>query len=271
MPTAGPSTGAAISTAAPVPITTTLPYFPPYPHHNQQSKPPSPPPERSPSPPDLVNSITPTIASDNLKRLIYNELKHVGFDSAQPGAVYTLELELVAFIEDIFQKAHEYANLANRAGPIATDLLLSCTDYNIPPEALRTIRKRASRRKKDKSVIPPPQMLPPLSRSSSPELLPSDDEDGTPAIPTTLRGIGSYFPDLPPKHTYLRTPASPPKKAALPSLEKKLKTAALVQKSLGNLLSNTEDSTNQEDDKLLGHIVNWEMGIHPRKRWRVGR
>lgn len=32
----------------------------------------------------------------------------------------------------------------------------------------------------------------------------------------------------------------------------------------------TEDSTGQEDAELLGHIVNWEMGLHPRKRWRLG-
>ena len=64
--------------------------------------------------------------------------------------------------------------------------------------------------------------------------------------------------------------ASPPKKAALPSLEKKLKTAALVQESLQNLLLATEDSMNQEDGELLGHIVNWEMNVQPRKRWKVG-
>lgn len=64
---------------------------------------------------------------------------------------------------------------------------------------------------------------------------------------------------------------SPPKKAALPSLEKKLKTAGLVQKSLQNLLTATEENTNNEDAELLGHIVNWEAGLHPRKRWKVGK
>ncbi len=50
----------------------------------------------------------------------------------------------------------------------------------------------------------------------------------------------------------------------------KLKTASLVQESLRNLLLATEDSTGQEDAELLGHIVNWETGLHPRKRWKVG-
>jgi len=74
------------------------------------------------------------------------------------------------------------------------------------------------------------------------------------------------FPD---KCGYIYLQASPPKKAALPSLEKKLKTASLVQESLKNLLLATEDSTAQEDAELLGHIVNWETGSHPRKRWKV--
>ena len=64
---------------------------------------------------------------------------------------------------------------------------------------------------------------------------------------------------------------SPPKKAALPSLEKKLKTASLVQESLKNLMLATEDSTNQEEGELFGHIVNSELGAHPRKRWKVSK
>jgi transcription initiation factor TFIID subunit 8 len=55
----------------------------------------------------------------------------------------------------------------------------------------------------------------------------------------------------------------------LPSLEKKLKTAGLVQQSLKNLMLATEDSSGQEDGELLGHIVNWEAAVHPRKRWKV--
>jgi len=47
------------------------------------------------------------------------------------------------------------------------------------------------------------------SRSSSPDLLASDDESGPPIIPTTLRGLPPYFPQLPPKHTYLQTPVCP--------------------------------------------------------------
>jgi transcription initiation factor TFIID subunit 8 len=44
----------------------------------------------------------------------------------------------------------------------------------------------------------------------------------------------------------------------------------LVQNSLKNLLLATEDMEGHEDGELLGHIVNWEAGLHPRKRWKVG-
>jgi transcription initiation factor TFIID subunit 8 len=134
-----------------------------------------------------------------------------------------------------------------------------------------------------------PTLLPPPSRSSSPKLLGSDDEGAMPIIPLTLRNLPSHFPTLPPKHTYMRTPvrtialssllinkhlmvihqASPAKKRALPSLEKKLKTQALVQESLKNLLLATEENENQEDGELLGHIVNWEATTYPKKRWKI--
>ncbi|KAG5343026.1 hypothetical protein C0989_000016 [Termitomyces sp. Mn162] len=179
-----------------------------------------------------------------LHRLISAELRAAGFDAAKKDAVRHIEVDVVAFVEQLFARAHEYANLANRAGIIATDVLLAY--------------KR----------VGAPALLPAPPRSSSPDLLPSDDEGAPPTVPLTLRLLPSYFPSLPPKHTYLRTPASPPKKAALPSLEKKLKTAALVQESLRNLLVATEDSTNQEEGELLGHIVNWKLSAHPRKRWK---
>ena len=68
-------------------------------------------------------------------------------------------------------------------------------------------------------------------------------------------------------HTPLQI--SPAKKAALPSLEKKLQNAGLVQESLKNLLLATEDSTGQEDAELLGATVNWEAATRPRKKWKL--
>ncbi|KAG6837524.1 hypothetical protein H0H93_007705 [Arthromyces matolae] len=247
--------------------TSNLPtYFPPFPSA-QPPRPSSPVLEGPPPPPDLTN-ITPSIASRTFHRLISSELSAAGFDAAHKDAIRHIEVDLVAFVQQLFLRAHEYANLANRAGIIATDLLRACDELGIDSGILRATADEARKRKSRSAYIAAPTLQPPASRSPSPDLLPSDDEGTIPTIPPTLRVLPSYFPPLPPKHTYFRTPASPPKKAALPSLEKKLKTASLVQESLRNLLVATEDNTNQEESELLGHIVNWETSAHPRKRWK---
>ncbi|KAG6890955.1 hypothetical protein C0995_000912 [Termitomyces sp. Mi166 len=242
-------------------------YFPPFPHLHPPR--PSPVPE-APPPPDLT-TITPAVAATALLRLISAELCAAGFDAAHKDAVRHIQVDVVAFVEQLFARAHQYANLANRAGVIATDVLLACNELGIGPDALRATAVEARKRKKQDKHVRAPTLLPAPARSPSPDLLPSDDEAAPPTVPITLRLLPSYFPSLPPKHTYLRTPATPPAKAALPSLEKKLKTAALVQESLRNLLVATEDSTNQEESELLGHIVNWEMSAHPRKRWKPSK
>ncbi|KAF9485405.1 hypothetical protein BDN70DRAFT_871456 [Pholiota conissans] len=249
-------------------IPTTIPYFPPY--HAQQ---PAKPTEISPPDPSEP-SVTPEVASLAMQRLVLNELRNAGFERAAHPAVQRLEKEVAIFVQQLFQRAHEYANLSNRAGPIASDVLLACEEFDMPPQELYRLKKTLKRKRgKERPVLAKPATLISLpSRSPSPELLASDDEDNNvpSTIPTTLRNLPPYFPNLPPKHTYLQTPASPPKKAALPSLEKKLKTAALVQESLQHLLLATEDSMNHEEGELLGHVVNWEMNVHPRKRWKVG-
>ncbi|CAA7260193.1 unnamed protein product [Cyclocybe aegerita] len=253
------------------PVTTTaipaaLPYYPPF----AQQQPVKAPEHAPPDPPEPA--VTPEVASRAIQRLVSFELQNAGFHRAELPAVQRLELEVSTFIQQLFQRTHEFANLANRASAIASDLLLACEDFDMPPKELYQVKKATSRKRKggdNEARTRPPALIAPPSRSPSPELLSSDDEETTPSIPTTLRNLPSYFPELPPRHTYLQTPASPPKKAALPSLEKKLKTAALVQDSLQNLLTATEDSMNQEDGELLGHIVNWELNVQPRKRWRV--
>ncbi|KIM45841.1 hypothetical protein M413DRAFT_440888 [Hebeloma cylindrosporum] len=240
--------------ANPTVATTAIPYF--------QYAPQTIPKHLLPvelSPPDPTEpSVTPDVASIAMQRLVSYELRNAGFERAAQPAVQRLEREVGTFVQQLFQRAHEYANLANRASAIASDVLLACEEFHIPPKMGSDVERA------------PATLLPPRSRSPSPELLGSDDEDAPSTVPTTLRNLPEYFPSLPPKHTYLQTPASPPKKAALPSLQKKLKTAALVQESLQNLLLATEDSMNQEDGELLGHLVNWEMNTQPRKRWRVG-
>ena len=53
-------------------------------------------------------------------------------------------------------------------------------------------------------------LLPAGRKSPQPKLLSSDDESSPPTIPSTLRSIPHYYPSLPPKHTYLRTPVRIP-------------------------------------------------------------
>ncbi|KAI0771931.1 hypothetical protein BD413DRAFT_604070 [Trametes elegans] len=211
--------------------------------------------------------VSPQLASHAMQRLISSELRDAGFESAESGAVRRLELEVAEFVQELYERAHRYANLAQRANPVAKDLLSASEDYNLEASAMLHFSRKSHKRNRDPSEGPMILLLPP-SRSPSPELLSSDDENAPPAIPMTLRPLPHYVPPLPPKHTYLRTPISPAKKAALPSLEKKLKNAALVQDSLKNLLLATEDNT-QEDAEILGATVNWEATTHPRKRWKL--
>ena len=49
-------------------------------------------------------------------------------------------------------------------------------------------------------------LLPAGRKSPPPKLLSSDDEGSPPTVPSTLRSIPHFHPNLPPKHTYLRTP-----------------------------------------------------------------
>ncbi|RDX53223.1 hypothetical protein OH76DRAFT_1399852 [Lentinus brumalis] len=212
-----------------------------------------------------IPGVSAQLASHAMQRLISAEMRSVGFESAETGAVRRLELEVAAFVEQLYERAHEYAALANRAKPVVTDMLAASDDYNLETSEMYRLSKKSRKRKRDQGSI---QLLPPPSRSPSPELLSSDDEGVPPTIPVTLRPLPHYVPPLPPKHTYLRTPISPQKKAALPSLEKKLENAALVQESLKNLLTATEDNT-AEDAEILGAAVNWEATTHPRKRWKL--
>ena len=136
-----------------------MPYYPPYSHTIQLRS--SPVPDIPPPPPDLT-SITPEVASRAMHRLISSELRDTGFDSAQIAAVNRIETEVIActfylstlprikidptlslpVVGRLFERAHEYANLSNRAGAIATDLVLACDEFRISPEALRSLRTK---------------------------------------------------------------------------------------------------------------------------------
>lgn len=78
------------------------------------------------------------------------------------------------------------------------------------------------------------------------------------------------LPPCPRLLTYDHSQAVQPKRSAIPSLEKKLKNASLVQDSLESLLAATEMDIPDPVMKLaMGTKVNWEPGMYARKRWRV--
>lgn len=154
--------------------TTALPYFPALTQHSQalyaslsQQHSASTdhhshhPPEQLP--PDLT-SITQLGASRLLRRLIVHELRRAGFDSAHRTALDAIEHQLITcmfhpprplsspelsepVITQLFERTHGYANLANRAGPIAPDLLLACQDFRIPLKDLQTLKQKTSKKK----------------------------------------------------------------------------------------------------------------------------
>jgi transcription initiation factor TFIID subunit 8 len=128
-------------------------------------------------------------------------------------------------IQDLHRKIHDYANLANRTAPLASDMFEISQECGLDTEGLRLIselsklRRRGARwkwlchlpskrglYKGSTAVTELVTLLPAGRRSPPPKLLSSDDEGSPPTIPSTLRSIPHFYPNLPPKHTYLWTP-----------------------------------------------------------------
>ena len=49
-------------------------------------------------------------------------------------------------VEKLYKSAHEYANLANRAGPVAKDVLLASQEWGMETSALHRLAVKAKRR-----------------------------------------------------------------------------------------------------------------------------
>jgi transcription initiation factor TFIID subunit 8 len=103
-------------------------------------------------------------------------LRKAGFDGSDSGAMKRLEAEVVectppfivlmsslimvliprADVKMLFERAHELADLANRSGPIVTDLLLACKERNVDPEQLRKVAggSRGKKRKPSGTCFP---------------------------------------------------------------------------------------------------------------------
>lgn len=144
-------------------------YNAPYPS-NVPPKSQSPPPEL-PAAPEVLD-VTPQVASKSLQKLISFELNGAGFEAAEPQALQRLEVEVIScecslpvhhainnirvcanvpfalVISKIFQVAHDAANLANRANPIMTDLILGCEDIGYDTVGLHRVDAATRKRKR---------------------------------------------------------------------------------------------------------------------------
>ncbi|KAI0036002.1 hypothetical protein K488DRAFT_76199 [Vararia minispora EC-137] len=228
--------------------------------------------------------MTAAVAGKAIERVLSAQLKEAGFDGAEEAALGTLEDAVVALIQKLYKRAQEYGNLANRAAPTAVDMWEAAMEFKLEPEQLKPVKKKRRRSalclafphtvdlyffRLVSKHMPALELVEPPPKAATPRLLASDHEENVPIIPATLRSLPNTYPPLPPKHTYFRTPPSPPRKQDGQSRDKKLKNAALVQESLRNLLAQTEDVVDPEDVELLGAIVNWESTMLPRKKWKV--
>lgn len=105
-------------------------------------------PRRPPPPFKPTPAVTSDIASKALRRAIVAELSTAGFSAADEGALERLEREVIGRVEELYARTHEYANLASRAAPIATDLLRACVE--VEPALLQ---KKVRKRKRRKGIV----------------------------------------------------------------------------------------------------------------------
>lgn len=115
-----------------------------------------PPRQASVAVAEIIPDISPEIASKEVQRLILAQLQTSEYDSIEPPALKRLEKEVVtctqpfipliieltpqrAVIQNLYERAHQYANLANRAIPIAKDMLMACEERDLKTKDLRTV------------------------------------------------------------------------------------------------------------------------------------
>lgn len=240
-------------------------------------------------------------AEKAMKHMIYTQLFLEGFDGGRESAVNRLLHEIVAFMQKLYQATQEYGSAAGRSAPSAQDFVAACADLGITPEMLKPKRKPGSsnlkkdkkaehsagkpkrRRRKRRTNFDPrhANLIPRDLSSPEPELLPSED---MPHVPATLRSFHNvpYLPSYPPKHTYIRSPPSPPQRSSLTAnLDKRMQNTAKVRAALKNLMDaadlQDEDGGKQGDGKpkfklTQSSLVNWQDSFSTtRKRWKVSK
>ncbi|KAG8744899.1 hypothetical protein FRC10_009269 [Ceratobasidium sp. 414] len=257
-------------------------------------------------------TISAPIASQCIQRLIQTQLRVAGFRGANQSAMDAIEREVVSYLNDTYELAVALANNSGRSRPLAQDVIQACEDGNLTAQDLKRTMKRTA--KISRSNVP--MFKPAPKRKRSPELLGSDESSGgedntqdqsrterskdNSNKPRTLKHLPNQLPDLPPKHSCMRTavrgilvysillvteafwqaPSVP--KPSLSVLDQQLERTMLVQESLQNIVKATgpDDSPSfkalalpDTASSLLAEVVNWEtvglQAVEGRKKWNV--
>jgi len=103
--------------------------------------------------PQELSGVNPETASRVMHRFISAELKHEGFDAAEPVTLDRLEAEVVHFIQDLHRKIHDYANLANRTTPLASDMFDISQEYGLDTDSLQLISELSKLRRRDSTTV----------------------------------------------------------------------------------------------------------------------
>ncbi|CAE6407707.1 unnamed protein product [Rhizoctonia solani] len=217
------------------------------------------------------------------QRLIQIQLRVEGFKGANQSAMDAIEQEVVSYLNDTYELAVALANNSGRSRPSAQDVLKACEDGDLSVQDLKRVMKRTA--KVSRSSVP--MFKPAPKRRRSPELLGSDESSAgeenpdtsktekkdSSNKPRTLKHLPGQLPDLPPKHSYMRTSTTTAPKPSLSLLDQQLERSMLVQASLQSIVKATDaaDSTPQHD--LLTEVVNWEtvgpQATENMKRWNI--
>lgn len=265
-------------------------------------------------------------AEKAMKHMIYTQLFTEGFDGGQASAVDLLLKEVVGYMQQLYLATQEYGHQAGRAVPSAHDFVAACDEMGITPKMLKPnlqferaaplrkaastdalakikLKKRKNRKRRRALNARHANLIPRDLSSPEPELLPSEEY---PHIPATLRSLqpphhlnpyhahqststsasSTFPPAYPPKHTYIRSPPSPPQRSSLTaSLDKRMQNTAKVRAALKNMMDAADipkeiDTTEGVDGKPLASryhltnssLVNWqETFTTTRRRWKVAK
>jgi transcription initiation factor TFIID subunit 8 len=135
-----------------------------------------------------------------------------------------LLIRQTAVIGEIYRRAQDFGNLANRAAPTVIDAYEAVAEFGLEPKEFKLVTKKRKRgafafprslelklkrtaaHRRLAKHTPKFELVEPTPMEPTPRLLSSDQEEAIPAIPATLRALPNAMPPLPPKHTYFRTP-----------------------------------------------------------------